>query len=276
MKQTYQLALFVLILLTGCLWSSSGKQEQITIATTTSTQDSGLLDLLVPMFKQNTGIETKVVAVGSGQALELGRRGDADVLLTHSPAGELKFVSDGFGEKQIPVMFNDFVLVGPESDSAGVRGFRSSAEALRRISDQKSTFVSRGDDSGTHQKEKSLWKEAGLEPEEEWYLKAGAGMAQTLRIASEKQAYTISDRATYLAQRKGLDLAVLLEKDEILMNPYSVIVVNPQKHPHVKHKSARRFVEFLMAPETQKVIAEFGIEKYGQPLFYIEKPFKID
>jgi tungstate transport system substrate-binding protein len=272
MKQACIPFFLVLIAIAGCQWRSSGKLEPITIATTTSTQDSGLLDVLVPMFKRATQIEARVVAVGSGQAMELGRRGDADLLLTHAPDGELAFISEGFGVERIPVMFNDFVLVGPNDDPAMIHGSASVTEALRRFSDQQWMFISRGDDSGTHQKEKSLWQETELEPEGEWYLKAGTGMAQTLRIASEKRAYTLSDRATYLAQRAGLDLVVVLEKDKLLNNPYSAIVVNPQKHPHVHHKSARRFAEFLIAPETQKIISEFGIEKYGQPLFFIEQP----
>jgi tungstate transport system substrate-binding protein len=235
-----------------------------------STQDSGLLDVLIPRFEQATRIKVKVVAVGSGQAMELGRRGDADLLLTHAPKAELQFMSEGFGDERIPVMKNDFVLVGPDNDPAEIQRCIAVTEAFERIATHESPFVSRADDSGTHQKEMAIWREGKIDPEGTWYLKAGAGMAPTLRIAAEKRAYTLSDRATYLAQRNGLDLVVLLEKDTLLNNPYSAIIVSPKKHPHVHYESARHFVRFLIEPETQKIIAEFGIAKYGQPLFFVE------
>ncbi|NOX52855.1 MAG: solute-binding protein [Planctomycetes bacterium] len=267
MKQALVAAVASLAFVAGCSGSPQPGQT-ITLATTTSTRDSGLLDVLIPMFEERTGIQVKVVAVGSGQALEMGRRGDADVLLTHAPAAEERFVSEGYGIERRSVMANDFVVVGPASDPAGIRGQPSAAEAFRRIASQKALFVSRGDESGTHMKEKAIWKQAGIRPEGEWYIPVGSGMAQALRVASEKQAYALTDRGTFLAQRDGLSLSVLLEGDPLLRNPYSVMLVNPDKHPHVKVAAARRFAEFLVAEETQKVIGQFGIDRFGQPLFF--------
>jgi tungstate transport system substrate-binding protein len=254
----------VLLCLAGC----SQSQECITLATTTSTQDSGLLDVLVPLFQKQSGVQVKVVAVGTGQALQLGRRGDADVLLVHDPDAEAKFMADGYGADRKGVMYNDFVLVGPAADPAGVKGQKQIAQAFRRVAEKQAPFVSRGDESGTHQKERAIWKEARGEPKGDWYLRAGAGMGQVLRIADEKKAYTLSDRGTYLAQRKGLDLLILSEGDPLLRNPYSVITVNPQMHAHVRKGAARKFVEFLMSPEVQKTIGEFGKDRHGQPLFF--------
>jgi tungstate transport system substrate-binding protein len=240
----------------------------LTLATTTSTQDSGLLDELVPAFREQTGIEVKVVAVGTGQALELGRRGDADVLLVHDPAAEEQFMADGFGRDRRPVMHNDFVLVGPPADPAGVKGATTAAEAFARVARHEAAFVSRGDESGTHQKERAVWLQAGVEPRGGWYVQAGAGMGQVLRMAGERRAYTLSDRGTFLAQRQGLDLAVLSEGDPLLTNPYHIIIVNPDRHPHVHRQEARRFVDFLESDQTQKRIAAFGADRFGQPLFF--------
>jgi tungstate transport system substrate-binding protein len=240
----------------------------LTLATTTSTQDSGLLDVLVPRFREQSGVEVKVVAVGTGQALELGRRGDADVLLVHDPDAEGRFVEAGFGVGRRPVMYNDFVLVGPPADPAGVKGLASITEAFTRIARKEAPFVSRGDESGTHVKEKAVWRRAGIEPKGGWYVRAGAGMGQVLRMASEKRAYTLSDRGTFLALRGGLDLAVLAEGDPLLVNQYSVIRVNPEKHPHVRTEAARQFADFLLGPEARRLIAEFGKGRYGQPLFF--------
>jgi len=249
----------------GC---SGRPAPTLTLATTTSTQDSGLLDVLVPRFRERTGIEVKVVAVGTGQALELGRRGDADVLLVHDPAAERRFVEEGFGVDRRPVMYNDFVLVGPPADPAGVKGLASITEAFTRIAQKEVPFVSRGDESGTHVKEKAVWKKANVEPKGGWYVRAGAGMGQVLRMASEKRAYTLSDRGTFLALRGGLELAVLAEGDPLLVNQYSVIRVNPEKHPHVRQEAAQRFADFLLGPEAQRLIAEFGKDRYGEPLFF--------
>ncbi len=254
------------ILLCGCA-EVQQPQQAIVLATTTSTRDSGLLDELLPIFTEETGIQVKVVAVGSGQALAMGRRGDADVLLTHAPAAEEKFMAAGWGELREVVMFNDFVIVGPAGDPAEVKAAQSAVDAFRRIARARATFVSRGDDSGTHKKERALWDKAGVVPGGAWYRVAGAGMAQALRIASELNAYTLSDRSTYLFQQQHLDCVILFEGDPDLLNQYSVIVVNWRRHPSVKRAAAHRFVRFLLAPETQQRIARYGVDRFGQPLF---------
>ncbi|HLJ94042.1 MAG TPA: substrate-binding domain-containing protein [Gemmataceae bacterium] len=253
------------LLTIGC---SAKEATTLTLATTTSTQDSGLLDRLVPLFRAQTGMEVKVVAVGTGQALQLGRRGDADVLLVHDPVAEAKFMAEGFGMERQNVMANDFVLVGPPANPAGINRKTAIADAFTRIARSGSPFVSRGDASGTHEKEKEIWRTAGIEPKGDWYLRAGAGMGQVLRMANERRAYTLTDRGTFLALGKGLELAILSEGDSLLVNRYSVIMVSPEKHPHVHVHAARRFAAFLLAPETQKAIAEFGTDRYGQPLFF--------
>jgi tungstate transport system substrate-binding protein len=240
----------------------------LTLATTTSTQDSGLLDYLLPEFRKQSGIEVKVVAVGTGQALELGRRGDADVLLTHAPAAEEKFMAEGFGSERHPVMYNDFVLAGPKADPAHVKQQRSIVRAFQVLAHGGPPFVSRADESGTHQKEKEVWSEAGVDPKGSWYIRAGTGMAQALRMAKEKQAYLLTDRATFLALGKELDLEILVQGDALLRNRYAVIVVNPEKHPQVRHEAARRFAEFLISNEIQRRISAFGNDKYGEPLFF--------
>jgi len=260
-----------LILVSGCARPAPRQtahlSETITVATTTSLQDSGLLDVLVPLFEKQSGIKAKVVATGSGQALELGRRGDADVLLAHSPAAEKQFVDEGYGVDRKQIMWNDFVIVGPEDDPAGVRKLKAVTEAFAKIAEAKARFVSRGDESGTHVKEKSIWSQAGVQPEGDWYIRAGAGMAAVLRIASEKQAYCLTDRSTFLAQRDKQRLAILNEGDPLLRNVYSVILINPEKHPHVKHEAAKKFADFFASPEAKRIIAEFGKDKFGQPLF---------
>lgn len=261
----------ILIMLLGCKQSQNEAEVKtitLTLATTTSTRDSGLLDVLMPMFEKETGVVVKVVAVGSGQALELGRRGDADILLTHTPAAEKQFMAEGYGEKLRGIMHNDFVLVGPQSDAAQIHGESSIREAFRHISRSDAPFISRGDESGTHMKEKKIWNEATIDPQGEWYVQAGAGMAEALRMASEKRAYTLSDRGTYLAQRDRLDLTIHSESDPLLRNPYTVIVVSPKKHPGVNHQAAIQLVDFLLSPSVQRIISEFGVEKFGQPLFY--------
>lgn len=244
-----------------------GELTHLTLATTTSTDDSGLLDYLLPEFEQRYHCKVDVVAVGSGQAIKLGQDGNCDVLLVHSPDAERKFVAEGYGINRLDVMYNDFVLVGPASDPAGIRGMTNAAEAFKKIAQAGATFISRGDESGTHVKEKTIWKQAGLTPEGPWYLSVGQGMGAVLNMASEQQAYTLTDRGTYLAMRDHLALEVLVEGDPILRNPYGVIAVNPQKHPKVKADLARKFQEWLTSVETQKRIAEFGRDKYGQSLF---------
>ena len=258
----------VCIAITFAAGCSRPTPETLTLATTTSTQDSGLLDVLVPAFRQQTGIDVKVVATGTGQALQLGRRGDADVLLVHDPDAEEQFMAEGHGALRRGVAYNDFVLVGPADDPAGVKVRTSTAAAFGRIAGSGSPFVSRGDESGTHQKERAVWRRAGINPHGGWYVRAGAGMGQVLRMADQKRAYTLSDRATYLAQRRDLDLAVLCEGDPLLVNQYSVILVNPDKHPHVRREAAQKFADFLLSAATQQVIADFGKDRFGQPLFF--------
>jgi tungstate transport system substrate-binding protein len=266
MRRALVVVLTLVPLLSGCDRSPE-PTGTLTLATTTSTQDSGLLDVLVPLFRRQTGIEVKVVAVGSGQALQLGRRGDADVILAHSPAAEERFIAEGHGESRRAVMHNDFVLVGPPEDPAGLRGQTSIAEAFAKMARSQSAFISRSDDSGTHQKELEVWRAAGIEPGGDWYVQAGAGMAQVLRMADQKRAYALSDRATYLAQRGGLDLAPIVEGDPLLRNPYHVIVVSPERHPGVRVEAARRFAEFLRSASGREAISEFGRDRFGESLF---------
>ncbi len=244
-------------------------QKDIILATTTSTQDSGLLDLLVPRFEKQSGFRVKTIAVGSGQAMAMGQRGEADVLLVHSPEAERKFVAEGFGLQRRRVMHNDFIVVGPPADPAGIKATTSALEGFRRIVSASAPFVSRGDNSGTHAQEKKLWKAAGLNPEDQkWYQQTGLGMGQTLNVAAEKSAYTLADRGTYLALRKNLGLAILSEGDALLLNVYHVIEVNPTRFPKVNAAGAKAFGDFLLGKETQALIATFGLEKFGSPLFF--------
>lgn len=259
------------ILASGCGGSSS-PHRTLTLATTTSTQDSGLLDVLVPRFREKSGIEVKVVAVGSGQALQLGRRGDADVILAHSPEDEERFMAEGHGESRRAVMHNDFVLVGPPSDPASIRGSTSIAEAFGAIARSRSPFVSRGDDSGTHRKELAIWQVAGVEPAGDWCVRAGAGMGQVLRMADQERAYTLGDRATFLAQRGTLDLVIVVEGDPLLKNRYHVLVVSPEKHRVVHVREARMFAGFLRSDEARRAISTFGIDRFGEGLFVPDIP----
>jgi len=243
----------------------------IILATTTSTQDSGLLDLLVPLFQIKTSYVVKTIAVGTGQALAMGRRGDADVLLVHAPEEEKTFMAAGHGIKRQPFMYNDFVLVGPTSDPAKMAKAKSAAEALRQIAASKTLFLSRGDNSGTHILEKQLWMRAGIQPAERWHQQSGQGMGQTLIIASEKSAYTLTDRATYLKLKRRIELTILLEGDPELLNTYSLLQVNPLKSSKINSAGAQAFVDFMLAPETLDLIRTFGLEQYGQPLFHLLK-----
>lgn len=270
-RQFVVCAAIAAISLMGCSRSTSFPRT-LTLATTTSTQDSGLLDVLLPMFRKQTGIEVKVIAVGSGQALELGRRGDVDVLLTHAPQSEDEFVRNGFGEERVRVFHNDFVLVGPDGGALTSMLPASIDRVLQQIAEENLPFVSRDDDSGTHRKELELWKCVSVEPQFSNYLRAGAGMAQTLRIAEEKRAYTLADRATYLTHKPQSDLRILSEGDPKLINPYSTIVVNPAKHAHVHADAARQFVEFLTGKQAQQTVADFGKDKYGEALFFVDTP----
>jgi tungstate transport system substrate-binding protein len=242
--------------------------KDVILATTTSTQDTGLLDTLVPIFEKDSGYNVKVIAVGSGQALAMGERGDADVLLVHAPSSELPLVDKGEVINRQLVMHNDFIIVGPESDPAGVKGMTSAVDALTAIYNKGAKFVSRGDDSGTDKAEKALWKKASLDPKgQSWYEESGQGMAATLTIANQKDAYTMSDRGTYLSQKKNLDLVVLVEGDPALFNVYHVMQVNPDKFDLVNGPGGKAFVEFMVSDATQAIIKDFGVDKYGQALF---------
>lgn len=238
------------------------------LATTTSTQDSGLLDYLLPMFEQEANVKVDVIAVGSGQALKLGEDGNADVLLVHSPASEAKFMEAGHGTRREDVMYNDFVIVGPAADPAGIKGMTDAVAAFQQIAATPATFISRGDDSGTHNKEKSIWAKAAIEPAGDWYVSAGQGMGAVLNMANEQQAYTLSDRATYLArQKEGTDLEILVEGDKALFNPYGVITVDPAKNPNIHGDLANQFVDWIISVPTQEKISQFGLEDFGQSLF---------
>ncbi len=233
------------------------------LATTTSTQDSGLLDELLPRFEKDSGCSVKTIAVGSGEALELGERGDADVLLVHSPEAEEEYMQGGHGTSRKAVMHNDFIVVGPAADPAKIKGVSSAAEAFTRIAKAEAPFASRGDESGTHTKELSLWEAAGIEPAGSWYIETGQGMGETLTIASQKQAYTLSDRGTYFAT-ENLDLELLVEGGKDLLNAYHVIVV---KGEDVNRDCAQRFSDWITSPGTQREIGRFGVKQYGEPLF---------
>lgn len=252
------------LLLVGC-----GGADELILATTTSTENSGLLDELVPLFEEQSGVNVKVVAVGSGAALTLGEQGDADVLLVHSPAAEQEFVDAGFGVERRRIMFNDFVIVGPPADPAGIASASTAVDAMRAIAEEGAAFVSRGDDSGTHARERALWAAAGLEvpSDRSWYAESGQGMGATLTIAAQTRAYTLSDRATYLAVASPEELAIAVEGDEVLRNVYHLIIVNPDRHGGLNTQAARAFSDFLVDPETQALISGFGVEEHGQPLF---------
>ena len=238
------------------------------LATTTSTQDSGLLDELIPMFEDEYGYDVTVIAVGSGQAIEQASRGDADVVLAHSPAAEEKMVMDGNGIERERVMHNDFIIVGPEADPSGVKAATTAADAMKAIATGNASFISRGDDSGTHALEKKLWTSAAITPfEESWYKESGQGMGATLQIANQEAAYTISDRGTWLSQKDNLDLPIVFEGDTALFNVYHVIVVNPEKHPDVNVAGARAFAAFVLRDDVQEFIGKFGVDTYGQALF---------
>lgn len=238
------------------------------LATTTSTQDSGLLDVILPDFVAQTGAEVDVVAVGTGQALTLGRDGNADVLLVHDRAREDAFMDEGHGVRREDVMHNDFIIVGPEADPAGISGMTDVAAAFALLSETQSEFISRGDDSGTHSKEKSVWTAAGIEPAGDWYVLAGQGMGAVLTMAEEMQAYTLTDRASFLARvQEGFDLVLVVEGDPILFNPYGVMAVNPDKGAHIQEDLANVFIDWLISDATKALIAEFGVAEFGQPLF---------
>jgi tungstate transport system substrate-binding protein len=254
-------------LLAGLVAPAWGQSRSLILSTTTSTQDSGLLDVLVPMFERQTGYTVKTVSVGTGQALALAARGEADVALVHAPALEKKFVADGKLTNRRLVMYNDFVVLGPEADPARIKGEKNAAAALKRIAETGSRFVSRGDKSGTHLLEQNLWKQAGVTPAAPWYIESGQGMGATLGVADDRRAYTISDRATLLAFGKRVALKVMVEGDRPLLNLYSVMEVNQANGPKVNVAGGKAFADFMVAPETQQIIARFGVDKYQQALF---------
>lgn len=257
----------VLVIVSAALVQA--QQKTVVLATTTSTQDSGLLDVLIPIFEKKTGYFVKTIAVGSGQAMAMGQKGEADVLLVHSPAAEKKFVAEGFGIKRRLIMHNDYVIVGPPDDQAKTKGLKLAFEAFKKIASAKALFLSRADKSGTHSKEMDIWKAAGINPEgEKWYQQTGLGMGQTLSVTAEKKGYTLADRGTYLALKKNLGLDILVEGDAILLNIYHVIEVNPAKWPKVNVPGGKAFAEFMVSNETQGIIKTFGVEKYGSPLFF--------
>ena len=240
----------------------------LTLATTTSTENSGLLASILPEFEAQTGATVEVVAVGTGQALQLGEDGNADVLLVHARAREDAFMDAGHGARREDVMYNDFVIVGPTEDPAGIAGMTDVAAAFAQLAAAEAPFVSRGDDSGTHTKEKAVWAAAGVEPAGDWYISAGQGMGAVLTMADEQQAYTLSDRATYLARTlAGTDLVIVVEGDPVLFNPYGVMAVNPDKNVEIDNEGANAFIDWLVSVPTQELIGQFGVDEFGAPLF---------
>ena len=269
MKKALLSALNILVVICLLTAPALAAGKNLILATTTSTQDSGLLDQLLPLFEKKSGYFVKTIAVGSGQAMAMGEKGEADVLLVHSPDAEKKFMEKGAGSSRRLVMHNDFVLIGPAGDPAGIRTAKTSAEAFKKISQSGALFLSRGDNSGTHAKEKEIWKAAAIAPDgQKWYQQTGLGMGQTLHIAAEKKGYTLTDRATYLALKKGLGLAILVEGDARLLNIYHVIEVNPAKWPRVNAPAAKAFADFMVSKAAQDRIGTFGVDKFGAPLFF--------
>lgn len=256
--------------LAGAGEGAAHQSDEVILATTTSTADTGLLDALVPLFKEKTGYTLKPIPVGTGQALQMGKDGNADALLTHAPASEKELVDAGIAINYQLVMHNDFIIVGPADDPAGIKGMTDAAAAFTKMHQSGVTFVSRADDSGTHKKELEVWKKTGLEPGGDWYVQTGEGMGQTLTIASERGGYTLTDRGTYLALKDNLHLDILVEGDDILKNIYHVMQVNPEKFPDLDINAAggKAFVDFMVSPEIQEFIGNFGVADYGQPLFF--------
>lgn len=266
MKSIFRLSLVILTLLaffcTGALAA-----ERLKLSTTTSTANSGLLKALLPMFEQKYDCQVDVIPVGTGKAIKLAVAGDVDVTMVHARSKEDKFVADGNGVNRRDVMYNDFVVIGPKNDPAGIKSAKTAAEAMAKIAASKIKFISRGDDSGTHTKEKNLWSSAGVAPAGVWYVEAGRGMGEVINMANELQGYTLTDRGTFIAFQDKIELPVLFDGDKALFNPYGVIAVNPKPHPHVNYELAMSFIAFLTSPEGQKAIADF--RKNGQQLFFI-------
>jgi tungstate transport system substrate-binding protein len=248
--------------------TAAESNKNVILSTTTSTQDSGLLDVLIPLFEKQTGYSVKTISVGTGQALALAAKGDADVALVHAPSLEQKYVAEGKLLNRRLVMYNDFVIIGPKEDPAKIKSAKTALAALKLIEQSKSPFVSRGDSSGTHTLEKSLWKSAGIEPKGSWYTEAGQGMGATLGIANERNAYAITDRGTLLALAKRVNLPILIEGDKLLLNIYSVMEVNPANGPRINAAGGKAFADFMVSPDAQNAIKTFGVDKFGQALFF--------
>jgi tungstate transport system substrate-binding protein len=243
-------------------------EQRLKMSTTTSTENSGLLKVLLPPFEQQNNCKVDVISVGTGKAIKLGEAGDVDVVLVHARKLEDKFVADGFGVNRKDVMYNDFVILGPAADPAGVKAAKTAAASLAKIAEKQAPFVSRGDESGTHQKEKELWQAAGVVPKGAWYVEAGQGMGEVIVMATEKQGYTLADRGTYNAFKKAkTDLVIVFDGEKGLFNPYGVIAVNPQKHPHVKYDLALKFIDYITGPVGQKIIADYKVD--GDPIFFV-------
>jgi tungstate transport system substrate-binding protein len=257
----------IVALASACSGAPSQTQKSIILATTTSTYDTGLLDVLIPDFEKKTGYTVKPIAVGTGRALAMGRRGEADVLLVHAPSSEKKLLAEGAVVDRRLVMHNYFAIVGPAQDPAGIKGGQDAVAAFRQIASARALFISRGDDSGTHKMEKRLWAGAGIEPGGAWYQETGQGMGQTLMVASEKGGYTLTDRGTFLSLKKNLDLEVMVEGDAALLNVYSVLRVNPERFPKVNGQGGKAFADYLVSPQAQAIIRDFGTDRFGEPLF---------
>jgi ABC-type tungstate transport system, permease component len=264
MRAPETMLLLLLVVLTAL---PARAEERLRMSTTTSTENSGLLAVLLPPFEKKCGCKIDVVSVGTGKALKLGEAGDVDVVFVHARKLEDKFMANGYGVNRRDVMYNDFVLLGPPDDPAGVGKTSSAPDAFRAIAAKGSPFISRGDESGTHQKEKEIWASAGIAPRGAWYLEAGQGMGEVIMMATQKRGYTLSDRGTYIAFRKKTDLAVLQQGEKNLRNPYGIIAVNPKRHPHVKYDLAMKLIEFVTGPEGQSLIAGFKVD--GEPLFFV-------
>lgn len=246
--------------------SASANPTHLKLATTTSTENSGLLGVLLPPFEEKFGIKVDVIAVGTGKALKLGENGDVDVVLVHARAAEDKFIQEGYGVNRRDVMYNDFIILGPSNDPAEIKGEKNAVSVLKKIVERKAYFVSRGDDSGTHKKEKSLWQKTGINPQGKWYMEVGQGMGAALQIAYEKQAYILCDRGTFLAYKDKIDLVILFEGDTLFFNPYGIMAVNPALYPQVKYIEAMQLVAWVISVEGQKIIKEY--KKEGEALFY--------
>lgn len=256
------------LILALALGTVAAAEERLKMSTTTSTENSGLLKVLLPPFEQQNHCKVDVIAVGTGKSIKLGEAGDADIVLVHARKLEDKFVADGFGVNRKDVMYNDFVILGPAGDPAGVKGAKTTAEALARIAAKQAPFISRGDESGTHVKEKELWQVAGVKPAGAWYVEAGQGMGEVIIMATEKRAYALADRGTYNAFKKAkTDLKIIFEGEQGLFNPYGIIAVNPAKHLHVKYALAMKFIDYVTGPEGQKIIADYKVD--GDPIFFV-------